>query len=472
MNFLRIVTLIVCCFVGDALQARVRFVSPSSQMTLAATNAQVTMPANSPVYNEQSIVKVRNIGTVTGLTTYATASWDLLYSTSDWVANVGPSLLQTSVYLDNRITTTVNKVYQDFYGAGVLPPWVTATSNAVNTNGPVIARADVIGDISCTNISLTYDLFLSQNRRLLVDTTAANVSLNGQTHSFHCAREITDPTGVNSVILISGGKLATFTNVVLKDFAPQYVQLSGGSQVLFGDGTTLEMTSNNVIDTSYTMSCSGKVFINCFGNELNLAAASRALDVLPSSTLCICNARISGLGGLTSAAINNLKCLGPDSTLTLSNCELVLSSNYSFTEGYMTIYRDVLVSGTNVFAYKSPRPLTIRSGGQLKFDMNTTFSYDSGSTPQNASATKLVMENALSKIYLNGATLHVTTTGLVLTKGTVVVDHLTTVRGETSSASGAIVFGDGIAADNLSIEVMPGASMDCSAGYIMYNNID
>ena len=62
-----------------------------------------------------------------------------------------------------------------------------------------------------------------------------------------------------------------FTNVVFKDFAPEYLSLAAGSQVIFGDGTTLELTGHTFVDPAYTLTCKGEVMIDGFGHIIDCA---------------------------------------------------------------------------------------------------------------------------------------------------------------------------------------------------------
>jgi len=405
---------------------------------------------------------------------------ELVINNSNWVAAHGENLIDTSNWVaahgENLIDTS-NAI--DYYGPIILQNQAGGTSAAfditilenkmdfIDSWSVTIDHGPGNIDVTITSTSLIYNLWLSKHHKLIIDTATAggDVTLDGSTHFIHFARETAETTGSDPMLIIAGGNKFELTNVVLKDFSPDYIDLQNNSSILFGNGTTIEITNNESITTNYTLSCHGKVIINCFGNELNLSHNVAALDVLPSSTLIIQNARITGLES------NNLRCLAPDATLTLSNCSLVMSSDYSFTEGYLSINQEVIIAGLQTFAYQSPQPLTIHPNAQCKFDLGTTFSYDSGTTPANAGNNRFTMIDQTSKLFLNGCTLHVSTTGLQLTKGTIIVDHIVTVEGESNNSDGAITFGNGSANQDVTIEVMPGGNIEVVYGYINYKNI-
>lgn len=316
-------------------------------------------------------------------------------------------------------------------------------------------------DFNTTTTNLLYDLWISKHHLLNIDTGTAggDITLDGETHFIHTARESKEPAGSDPLIIVTGGNELKLKNVVLKDFSPQYVDLQGGSTILFDDGTTIEMTGNEIIDPSYTMSCNGCVRINCFGSAIDLGTNIQSIDVLASSTLVIENAHITGLSG------KNLQLLGDDSTLTLSNCVICMRDDYEFTRGYLNCCLENAIHGGKSFEYKSSQPLTIKGNSELKIDYYTTFTYNSNTKD------KIRFEDRTSKLYLNGCNFHVKPVGLQLTKGTLIVDHVVELSGETTGASGAIELGTGTAADDIDVELLPGASLIAPAGYFRHRNI-
>jgi len=398
-----------------------------------------------------------------------THNWQLTVANSDWVDQFGPLVVTNSIAINHNWDLTVansewidqnDAVSADLYELEAKMDFIDTWSVTFD-HGP----GDI--DVNTTTTNLIYDLWLSKHHKLNI-AAAGTVNFDGDTHFIHFARESKDPSGPDPMITIAGGDTLNLTNVVLKDFSPGYIGPETGPSIFFGDATTIEMTDNEMIDPNYTMSINGKVTINCFGNKLDLSEREIAIDILPSSTLVLLNTHLIGLEDY------NLRCLGDDATLTMSNCILQLDYNYSFTQGHMNIYQDVVVTGTKIFTYHSPQPCTIHPHARLMFELGSTFSYDG-----NVRKDSIVMIDKTSQLSLRGCTLHVTTTGLQLTKGTLVIDHIVELASEAefvslveAEKSGGITFGNAGTGpeENINIEIMPGGSIQLNSGYLNWEN--
>jgi hypothetical protein len=73
---------------------------------------------------------------------------------------------------------------------------------------------------------------------------------------------------------------------------------------------------------------------------------------------------------------------------------------------------------------------------------------------------------------LNSATLYTASTGLRLTKGYMGVDGRSFLFAQSSSAGSGFRFGDGVtAANNLTIEIMPAATLQLLSGIVEDANV-
>jgi hypothetical protein len=81
------------------------------------------------------------------------------------------------------------------------------------------------------------------------------------------------------------------------------------------------------------------------------------------------------------------------------------------------------------------------------------------------------MVDQSSRLFIDGCTLSSTTTGMRLTRGTLIADHKNFLdnAGATSISEG-FAFGDGNPDHDLSIEVKPGGSLNLIAGQWDYQN--
>jgi hypothetical protein len=360
--------------------------------------------------------------------------WDLIEANSDAVVAGGVGLTQEQEDLLYANSTAINDIDSQLSA-------IDDCSKHVSFSG---------------DDSFTYNYFLHSQHKMNI---TGDTTLDGHGCFVHFSRRDDD----TNLLSIDNGVTLTLEQVVLKDFEPRRFNTNSTGSIIFGDGTIIEITENTEIDTEYTMSFDGRVRINCYGCEFDVSAMPYALDVLPGATLEMCNAYIKGLGDITGdgSCINNIKCIGSDSTITFSNCELALAGNYSFTEGHMNFYRDVLITGTNRFAYTSPQCAVVKSKSKLHIDNNVTFSYDSNSQDK----TKLTLEDETSALHLSGCVLYVTATGLQIDTGRLIIENKVTVNSEASIPAEAIIF-----KDSLEIDVLSGGVIDLVNGIIDYES--
>lgn len=114
-----------------------------------------------------------------------------------------------------------------------------------------------------------------------------------------------------------------------------------------------------------------------------------------------------------------VRCAGPSSQLVLDNIILEPQGDIPFYQGKMYIYDNVIFTGTSAFVYTSPQSSFITSGASLLFDKTTTFSF----APSTTSNNQIIMNDATSKIILDGASLKVTATGMMLSAGMLLFDN-------------------------------------------------
>jgi DNA-binding beta-propeller fold protein YncE len=121
-----------------------------------------------------------------------------------------------------------------------------------------------------------------------------------------------------------------------------------------------------------------------------------------------------------------------NSYLTLDNVVLALGDDYKLAGGSLFIDNDVAVTGSSAFIYSSPFRSHIAPHSTWYFDCGTTLSIAPITHTLNRTLEELnrplendfiLMGDATSRLYLNGASLLATTTGLQLTTGTLLVDN-------------------------------------------------
>ena len=165
---------------------------------------------------------------------------------------------------------------------------------------------------------------------------------------------------------------------------------------------------------------------------------------------------------------SNIQGQAASSSVKFKNVIMCLSSDFTFDTGRILFEMDVRLIGTNTFNY---RPTNVNSKilecSRLFLDTGVTINY----SPAAANRDLLGMADRSSVLYLNGCTVQSTTTGMRLTNGRLVIDHKNHFFNTGAiSASQAIAFGNGTAANDLGIEIMPGGKIQLQSGQLAYQN--
>jgi hypothetical protein len=295
---------------------------------------------------------------------------------------------------------------------------------------------------------------LQKNFVVSVDSTVSvtgHTVLDGNGHAFDFARQAGN-------FNISAGKNLILTDVVLKNFTDGSITLGAGASVVFGEGTIIELPDMQTLTSNMTFS--GTTLIEGFGNKIMMG--NSVITVRPGGRLTMQDIFVEGLKQ------NNIRCQGTSASLKLKNAVLCLSNDYSFTSGRILFEMDVRMVGTNVFGYRPTNASSkILPCSRLMMDIGTTFSY----APVAANRDLLGMADRSSVFFLNGCTVQSTVTGMRLTKGTLVVDHKNQFYNTGAlSASEAIAFGNGTAANDLAVEILPGGKIQLQSGELVYAN--
>jgi WD40 repeat protein len=204
----------------------------------------------------------------------------------------------------------------------------------------------------------------------------------------------------------------------------------------------------------------GNCTINGLGNTLYMDTGSE-LRVDPGASVLFENLTIDNIQG------TNIRCFDSLGTITLSNVQWQQESTFTFTQGRFIFENDVVISGSQIFSYQSAQQSIIDQFCTLLLDTGMTFSYAPSSNARNL----LAMVDVTSQLYLRGATLRSTTTGLQLTKGTLIIEDRCEVQSAATVASEGIIFGDGTASNELTIKVLPESGIDVTSGFLVYNNV-
>ncbi|KKP24890.1 MAG: hypothetical protein SZ59_C0001G0208 [candidate division TM6 bacterium GW2011_GWF2_28_16] len=307
-----------------------------------------------------------------------------------------------------------------------------------------------------SNMTLSFNIYLGDApsyEHKLYAHGGAPVTLDGSGRYVHFARD-----GVNKLLIIDDNTTLILENIVLKDFLPRYVDLGANSDIIFGNGTTIEIGEDFAMPTTElsTLKFQGEVILNGYGHGVQVCPVNNAIQVASGSNLIIENTRLEGLRD------NNVRCLGPNAHITYRNDILVLCNDYTFSDGTLTFSQDVTIKGKDhKFIYKSPELSNVTTDATLKIDKYVEFIYDAGNSDRSeASKTAFILQDQSAILYLDGCTLHSTRTGLNLTNGTVIFDDKVTLT------SDAIYDVEGMNFSNIVGLAVTGAAMVDAYGII------
>lgn len=229
--------------------------------------------------------------------------------------------------------------------------------------------------------------------------------------------------------------------------------------------TTLVLNSDITLTSAITFT--GTCTIEGNGHQLILGSVG-GIKVGNNSTLQLHNVVVNGVAG------SNVQCLNDSSLLILNDTSCIFSSNATFTLGAFQCRNDVEFVGPHTFAYQSLKTSLIMSNAMLILDQGFTFSYDA---TRSASKTFFQFNDETASMFLNGATLHATTTGLNLTHGTLIARGDCGLSSEIKKVHSAIIdngitIGDGTSADDFAIIIQAGSQLLVSTGSINYYNVN
>jgi len=178
---------------------------------------------------------------------------------------------------------------------------------------------------------------------------------------------------------------------------------------------------------------------------------------------------------ITMSGMNSEKLRLTDATSTVSfeAVQMKLDEDFYFDTGCFEVLDQFIISGDHAFIYQSPCTSTILSrepgassecapgyAGRMVIDANCTFSYDT-----TLSSTLIHLEEEYAQLVFNSASLAVTSS-LQLINGRLFFDGKCTVK-----AGEGLIFGDGIGAHNLLVEILPAARLDVESGFLIDMNL-
>jgi hypothetical protein len=337
-----------------------------------------------------------------------------------------------------RITLSGNQNYRAIKGKMLASLRVSGKNNKIE--GEPFFENDVELMDSNTTLSFAAKVALSVNVKLNNGALYLDENL-----SFVDGKKIIGPGKVG----LNGRKLS---------FGAR--EITWAYPIYFDDAADIELGANTHLTSIWTFS--GSSILNGNNNILYLDTGGKII-LERGSKILIKNIT------LRKITTDNIFCMDNSGTFTFQDVRWVQDDAYTFSLGSFEVISDFKVQGENKFTYKTTKESNINTKAKMTMEKNTTFSYDSQSTSRGL----LTFDDSTSILRMEKATLHSTSTGMQLEKGTLEISGKCYLSSEASCQAEGIMFGDGSSSDNnLTIEVNPESGLKLNSGYLVYQDVD
>ena len=206
-----------------------------------------------------------------------------------------------------------------------------------------------------------------------------------------------------------------------------------------------------------------------FEGNCNVDAQNRRIILDPNieivvgknSTLTIQNMQLNGVQRY------NIRCVDGTGTIILDNSSFYLDQDYNFTVGSLQMLNNVDLSGPYTFFYDSSQSLTIHSTSHCNISDGATLGVRVNSP---AYGKKFIwFEDNTSEIEVENSSIQIGSAGILLTRGTIIFDGAINVQTNSTSTANGLIFGTGMAADDIIVKFNPASKVNFNNSPLTYN---
>ncbi len=217
---------------------------------------------------------------------------------------------------------------------------------------------------------------------------------------------------------------------------------------------------NNDITLSGTAKFTGNCVLDARGCSISLGS-NASIVVGHNASLRLRNV------DLNSVTSGRIQCLDNSAKLILDNMQWTQTGNYTFTQGSIEFDNQVHFVGPYTFVYASSLTSTIdtESMWYLSDVINVTI----GRTGGIFSREPLYFTDQTAKLKLENCTFTVTSSGMSLLNGAVVIDREVYIDINSTSTSNGLLVGNGNSANDPYIYLYPDAAINLASGYLVSN---
>ncbi|MFA6535519.1 MAG: hypothetical protein WCS92_04640 [Candidatus Babeliales bacterium] len=380
----------------------------------------------------------------------------------------GPSTIVTKNYMlnfDNESSLTVDGVALNYETLSVLDsnniqPTRDADLNSKKVaflNNGIIRRVKGVQvgplvlnpTVAFDTVRISDDIDIAPTKEIIV---VNDVTFNGSTNAINFAKS------ANPLITIQAGKTLNFTNVALRNFKFDYLNLEPGAKIIFDDKTRIELLDTQNLNTTYTFR--GNTVIDGMGKQLTFGPYG---GIELHSSVQFEDIILYGISG------SKLSGWDDSSTMTFQRVTLYLDNDFTLTKGHFEVIDWLDVVGSATFNYNTNKQSIIWDHATMTFWGDSTFHY----MPPVANRDLINFVDERSVFSLNGGTISSTTTGMRLLGGSLQLNNDCYMKNPGALAdSEGIQLGDGIDATNdCIITFITGANFNTLSGRFVYNNV-
>jgi len=236
-------------------------------------------------------------------------------------------------------------------------------------------------------------------------------------------------------------------------FASDVTTTGGGN--ISGQAITIFLGGDWTIPEGVTLAFSSDTVINGKGHTI-LFEPSGKFQLDEGVTVTIKNAVL--VSNNNSLTLPFLRMAASSTQLALDNVVVRPSGDYCFEDGQLFIHNSVRYTGTSTFKYQSSQRSFIAPKSCLTFDQDTTFYYNPGTSDDDL----LQLQDSTSDLRLDGSSIVLSTTGMRLSRGRLIIDNHVTFSTQGDSLSQGIKLGkkSGGVSENLDIHLLSAATLD------------
>ena len=242
-----------------------------------------------------------------------------------------------------------------------------------------------------------------------------------------------------------------------------------GNHYWIGDGAILRFNNDVTLDGIWTLS--GDITID--GNDYDLDLGITGSIVLErGARVTFKNISINGL-----SRQNSVTCLDDNCLIILNYADLLLTGNYLFDTGSISVHHDSMIKTHKdldtiyTFSYASTQTSTINYYCNLEIGKNTRFSVGRvDSSKIDINQQPFIFIDGTSQLILDGGTLHITSSGMILTKGELKSIGKSIIEVDNNKYEYSLILGDGTSENDFQITIPGNGFLTIASGRVFYNN--